>query len=101
MIAEQNLTLAEENGSLVRTNITEKMVKQKDKTYKKIQHIVDEEGNKFDIELEDSKYEIFFVQGFTCRWNDKNSYHLCALYKAASSRLTLWKYALTSSCKLF
>ena len=40
---------------------------------KKIQTVTDAEGEKYDIELEDSEYELFFVQGYTCRWDKHNS----------------------------
>ena len=40
---------------------------------KKIRSITDEEGNEFDVEIEESEYELFFVQGFTCRWDKKNA----------------------------
>lgn len=55
------------------TNMTEELVKQKDNTYKKMQHLVDEDGEKYDIELENSEYDLFFVQGFTCRWSAEHS----------------------------
>ena len=55
------------------TNMTEELVKQEDNTYKKIQHIIDENGEETDIELENSEYDLFFVQGFTCRWDKKHS----------------------------
>lgn len=55
------------------TNMTEELVKQEDNTYKKIQHLTDEEGEKYDIEVDNSEYDLFFVQGFHCRWSHKNS----------------------------
>lgn len=54
-------------------NLVEETIKQADNTIKKIQHITDEKGEKVDIEVDDSKYDLFFVQGYTCRWNSKNS----------------------------
>lgn len=56
------------------TNLTEELVKQEDNTYKKIQHFTDESGETYDVEvLGDDKYDLFFVQGYTCRWDKKNS----------------------------
>lgn len=55
------------------TNITEELVKQSDNSYKKIQHLTDEKGEKTDIELQNKDYDLFFVQGFTCKWNKKHS----------------------------
>lgn len=54
-------------------NFTEEIIENKDTISKRIQHIVDEKGNKYDIEINDSDYDLFFVQGFTCRWNAQNS----------------------------
>lgn len=54
------------------TNLTEKTVVT-DGVTKKIRSITDEEGNEFDVEIEESEYELFFVQGFTCRWDKKNA----------------------------
>lgn len=53
------------------TNLTESTVTNDEGVSKKIRTITDEEGETYDIELEDTEYELFFVQGFTCRW-DKN-----------------------------
>ncbi len=55
------------------TNITEELVRQSDNSYKKIQHLTDEKGKKTDIELQNKDYDLFFVQGYTCRWNKKHS----------------------------
>lgn len=55
------------------TNITEKVITNKDGIKKTIQSIVDEEGETFDIEIEKSDYELFFVQGYTIRWDKDNS----------------------------
>lgn len=55
------------------TNMTEELVKQEDNSYKRIQHIVDEDGEEVDIELENTEYDLFFVQGFTCRWDKSHS----------------------------
>ena len=54
------------------TNFTEKTIKKDDIT-KKIQTITDKEGDKFEIEVEDTDYELFFVQSYTCRWDKHNS----------------------------
>lgn len=54
------------------TNLTEKTIVN-DNVAKKIRSITDEEGNIFDIEIEDNEYELFFVQGFTCRWDKNNA----------------------------
>jgi len=54
------------------TNLTEKTIKKDDIT-KKLQIITDEEGDKFEIEVEDTDYELFFVQSYTCRWDEHNS----------------------------
>jgi hypothetical protein len=53
-------------------NLTEKTITENNIT-KTIQSITDEEGNTFDIELEKDDYELFFVQGYTCRWDKNNS----------------------------
>ena len=53
-------------------NFTEKTIKKDDIT-KKIQTITDKEGDKFEIEVEDTDYELFFVQSYTCRWDKHNS----------------------------
>lgn len=50
------------------SNITEEIVKDKI-----IRHVTDEEGNKIDIESEKSDYDLFFVQGYNCRWNKHNA----------------------------
>ena len=54
------------------TNLIEKTITENNIT-KTIQSITDEEGNKFDIEVEDNEYELFFVQSYTCRWDENNS----------------------------
>lgn len=54
------------------TNLTEKTIKKDDIT-KKLQIITDEEGDKFEVEVEDTDYELFFVQSYTCRWDEHNS----------------------------
>ena len=53
-------------------NLIEKTITQDDIT-KTIQTITDEEGNVFDIEIDKSEYELFFVQSYTCRWDEHNS----------------------------
>lgn len=54
------------------TNISEEIIK-KDNTTKKVQHLTDEKGTKINIEEEQSDYDLFFVQGYTCRWDEHNS----------------------------
>ena len=54
------------------TNITEETIK-KDGISKKIHHLVDENGEKIDIEEEESEYDIFFVQSYNCKWDQYNS----------------------------
>lgn len=54
------------------TNLTEKTIKQDDKT-KIIQTITDKKGDTFDIEIDKSEYELFFIQSFTCRWDKDNA----------------------------
>lgn len=54
------------------TNLSEEIVK-KDNVNKKIHHLVDEKGEKIDIETEESDYDLFFVQGYSCRWDEYNS----------------------------
>ena len=53
-------------------NLIEKTITQ-DNITKTIQTITDEEGNVFDIEIDKSEYELFFVQSYTCRWDEHNS----------------------------
>ena len=55
------------------TNLTEKTITTDEGKTKHIRAITDEEGNEFEIELEDTEYELFFVHGFTCRWDKNNS----------------------------
>lgn len=55
------------------TNLTEKTIKTDEGITKHVRNITDEEGNEFEIELEDTEYELFFVHGFTCRWDKNNS----------------------------
>ena len=54
------------------TNLIEKTITQ-DNITKTIQTITDKEGNKFDIEIDKSEYELFFVQSYTCRWDKDNA----------------------------
>lgn len=54
------------------TNLVEKTITQ-DNITKTIQTITDKEGNKFDIEIDKSEYELFFVQSYTCRWDKDNA----------------------------
>ena len=61
-------------------NIVEKTIKGDDGKEKKIQSIKDAEGEKFDIEIEESEYELFFVQGYTCRWDKDNAALIMDLY---------------------
>ena len=53
-------------------NLIEKTITEDDVT-KTIQVITDEEGEEYEIELEKSDYELFFVQSYTCRWDKDNS----------------------------
>lgn len=53
-------------------NLIEKTITQ-DNITKTIQTITDEEGNVFDIEIDKSEYELFFIQSYTCRWDEHNS----------------------------
>ena len=70
----------EENKNKVETkhrgitieNIVEKTVTEDNKT-KTIQTVTDKEGNKTDIEIEKTDYELFFIEGYTCRWDKNNS----------------------------
>jgi len=50
------------------SNITEEI-----NNNKKIKHVIDEKGNKIDIESVNSDYDLFFVQGYYCRWDKDNS----------------------------
>lgn len=50
------------------SNITQEILQDKI-----IHHLIDEKGNKIDIEGEKSDYDLFFVQGYYCRWNKDNS----------------------------
>lgn len=54
------------------TNISQEIVK-KDDTNKTIYHLTDENGEKIDIEKEESDYDVFFVQNYTCKWDKYNS----------------------------
>lgn len=55
------------------TNLTESTTTTDEGVPKHIRTITDEEGETYEIELEDSDYELFFVQGYTCRWDSQNS----------------------------
>lgn len=70
---KQNKDIKKKRKGVNITNMTEELVKQADNSYKKVQHLTDEKGKKIDIELENKDYDLFFVQGFTCRWNKKQS----------------------------
>lgn len=54
-------------------NLVEKTITDKTGMTKYVQSVTDELGNMFDIEVEKNDYELFFVQGFTCRWDRHNS----------------------------
>lgn len=69
-----------EKGEIIETkrkgitieNLIEKTITE-DGITKTIQTITDADGDIFDIEIEKDEYELFFVNGYTCRWDKKNS----------------------------
>ncbi len=53
-------------------NLIEKTITEDDIT-KHLQVITDEEGEEYEIEIEKTDYELFFVHSYTCRWDKDNS----------------------------
>lgn len=68
----QNQTIETKRKGITIENLTEKAIT-KDGTTKYIRSIINKAGEKFDIEVDHNDYELFFVQGFTCRWDSHNS----------------------------
>lgn len=54
-------------------NLTEKTITNNSGMTKLVQSITDENGDVFDIEVEKTDYELFFVQGYTVRWDKNNT----------------------------
>lgn len=71
-LKEKGNKISTKHKGITIENLTEKTITQDDIT-KTIQTITDEEGNVFDIEIDKSEYELFFVQSYTCRWDEHNS----------------------------
>lgn len=65
-------TISTKHKGINITNITEKTIVQ-DNITRTVQTITDKEGNNFDIEIDKSEYELFFVNNFTCRWDKNNA----------------------------
>lgn len=72
-IKKEGKTISTKHMGVNITNLTEKTITDEEGVSKFIQSITDEEGDTFDIELEKSDYELFFVQGYTIRWDKNNS----------------------------
>lgn len=72
-IKKEGKTISTKHMGVNITNLTEKTIIDEEGVSKFIQSITDEEGDTFDIELEKSDYELFFVQGYTIRWDKNNS----------------------------
>ena len=72
LMKEQGKKIETKRKGINITNITEETIK-KDGISKKIHHLVDENGEKIDIEEEESEYDIFFVQSYNCKWDQYNS----------------------------
>ena len=71
-IKEKNNKISTKHKGITIENIIEKTITE-DNITKTIQTITDEEGNTFDVEIDKSEYELFFVQSYTCRWDKNNS----------------------------
>ena len=71
-LKKNNNVISTKHKGITIENLVEKTITKDDVT-KTIQSITDEEGNKFDIEVNKSEYELFFVQSYTCRWDEHNS----------------------------
>lgn len=65
-------TVSSKRKGLTIENLIEKTITEDDIT-KTLQVITDEEGDEYEIEIEKSDYELFFVQSYTCRWDKDNS----------------------------
>lgn len=65
-------TVSSKRKGLTIENLIEKTITQDDIT-KTLQVITDEEGEEYEIEIEKTDYELFFVQSYTCRWDSHNS----------------------------
>jgi hypothetical protein len=72
VLEQQKQPISSKHNGIDITNLIEKTITQNNIT-KTIQTITDKEGNKFDIEIDKSEYELFFVQSFTCRWDKDNA----------------------------
>lgn len=72
-LEEQQEVIETKRKGINITNLTESTITTDEGTPKHIRTITDEEGETYEIELEDSDYELFFVQGYTCRWDSQNS----------------------------
>lgn len=71
-IKEAGNKISTKHKGITIENLVEKTITENNIT-KTIQTITDEEGNIFDIEIDKSEYELFFVQSYTCRWDEHNS----------------------------
>lgn len=65
-------TVSSKRKGLTIENLIEKTITEDDIT-KHLQVITDEEGEEYEIEVEKTDYELFFVQSYTCRWDKDNS----------------------------
>ena len=70
-LKEKGNKISTKHKGITIENLIEKTITQDDIT-KTIQTITDEEGNVFDIEIDKSEYELFFVQSYTCRWDEQS-----------------------------
>lgn len=71
-LRKQNKPIQTKRKGINITNLIEKTLTENNIT-KTIQTITDEEGNVVDVEVDKTEYELFFVQGYTCRWDKDNS----------------------------
>ena len=72
-LKKQGQKISTKHKGLTIENFIEKTITDKNNVKKTIQSIKDEEGEKYDIEIEKSDYELFFVQSYTCRWDKDNA----------------------------
>ena len=71
-LIKNNKTFSTKRKGITIENLVEKTITQ-DGITKTIQSITDETGEIFDIEIDNSEYELFFVQNYTCRWDKNNA----------------------------
>ena len=71
-LKEKGETIETKRKGITIENLIEKTITE-DGITKTIQTITDADGDIFDIEIEKDEYELFFVNGYTCRWDKENS----------------------------